>query len=731
MKNMRRIFQYVWPQWHRLIVVVTLALIVAVLLSVSFMTIIPLMKVMLGREGLHGWVDRKAAGMKYGVSIYLPETMEITSGGNEEILYNLFVTNIQEDGLADKAGITVQDRIVGLGEYLVTKKNPKIPFTTLINEFANTQAYQIPVQIKRFGADDIVVVRLNTPENKEFLKSLGWSQARRITWNIKLALAEQAQNIMSFVPRERTDSNKRLAVIYIIVGITIITVIRCIAKYFGDYTTSKIMQVSINRLREDTFGHAIEMPLGFFSKDRPSDTVSRIIRDTNQIAASIKVMIGRALREPLNALFMLIFALFLNWQLVLIFLCIAPLVIGFIVILGKKMKKATRRSLVSGSEMLAKLQEVMAGLKVVKVYNQQEYERKSFKAINNRLLKQLLKMAKVDAATMPILEVLGMIGGALALVVGVQWVIESQMETSEFFALLILLGVSAESVRKASTVWNKIQEANAAAERVFKIIDQELEKELPNAYDLKPLKEKIEFIDVIFTYPREVKPVLRGINLSIQAGHNVAIVGPNGSGKTTLANLIPRFYDPDSGQILIDGSDIRGVRLKSLRSQIAMVTQNIVTFNDTVAANIAYGKPSADINEIIEAAKRAHAHEFINSLSKGYDTLIGEQGVGLSGGQLQRIVIARAILKDPAVLIFDEATSQVDADSEAKIHDAIKDVMQDRTSFIIAHRFSTVISADIIVVMDAGQIIAQGTHNKLVESCPLYQSLYRTQLVKA
>jgi len=245
------------------------------------------------------------------------------------------------------------------------------------------------------------------------------------------------------------------------------------------------------------------------------------------------------------------------------------------------------------------------------------------------------------------------------------------------------------------------------------------------------LKYKIEFKDIVFTYPGSEIPALKQVNLSVEAGHNVALVGPNGSGKTTLANLIPRFYDPDSGRILIDGKDIREAKLHSLRSQVGMVTQNVITFNDTIAANIAYGKPGATREEIIAAARRSFAHEFIEPLPKGYDTMIGEENTGLSGGQFQRIVIARAILKNPAILIFDEATSQVDADSEAKIHNAIEEIMQDRTCFIIAHRFSTVITADVIVVMDDGQIVAQGQHNELMNTCPLYQSLYETQLVKA
>jgi len=296
---------------------------------------------------------------------------------------------------------------------------------------------------------------------------------------------------------------------------------------------------------------------------------------------------------------------------------------------------------------------------------------------------------------------------------------------------LVLLGAAADSVRKTSGIWNRVQEANAASERVFSVIDTPVEFEVPGAVELPPLKSKVEFRAVVFTYPGSSSPVLKGINLTVSAGHNVAIVGPNGSGKTTLANLMPRFYDPDSGQVLIDGKDIRDATLRSLRSQIGMVTQDVVTFNDTIATNIAYGKPGATEREIIAAAKRSFAHEFISPLPDGYDSEIGEQGAGLSGGQLQRIIIARAILNDPAILIFDEAMSQVDADSEAKIHKAIEEIMQDRTSFIIAHRFSTVITADVIVVMDDGKIVAQGQHEELIQTCPLYQSLYETQLVKA
>jgi len=735
MTYFKRIFKYILPQWPRVIATFLGAVIVAILLSVSFMTVIPLMKVMLGQEGLHGWVDRKSSEYQYGLKIYVPNATDIITGeGSENIAYRLVVSGIKEAGIAEAAGLKTEDRIVGVGDFLTSEDNKKVSFSKMLQELATTQRDKIPVQIKRLGRENqlkLETVSMNTIKNKDYIESLDWGRVRRVTWSLKLWLVKNAQWAVSFLPREQTKANRTNAVIFIIIGISLITVIRCLAKFFQAYIAYEVVQVATNHLREDAVAHLMNVPMRTFANERPTDSVSRIVRDTSVVGAAIKVLLGKALREPLNAFFMLLCAMLLNWQLTLIFLCAAPMILGLLYVFGRKMKKATRKSLMAASEMLSKLQEVMTGLKVVKVYNQQQYETKSFKNINNRLLKQQLKIAEVNAATMPVLEVLGMFGGALALVVGVQWVTRSQMEGSEFFGLLILLGAAAEAIRKTSSIWNKIQEAEAAAERVFAVIDTPVEAESSKAYELTTVKNKIEFANITFTYPGSATPVLKDFNLSVQAGCNVAIVGPNGSGKTTLANLLPRFYDPDSGQILIDAKDIRQATIRSLRSQIAMVTQNIVTFNDTIAANIAYGRFGASAEDIIEAAKRSYAHEFIAALPQGYETIIGEQGAGLSGGQLQRIVIARAIIKNPKILIFDEATSQVDADSEAKIHKALENIMKGRTTFVIAHRFSTVISADIIVVLDDGQVIARGRHEELIKTCPLYQNLYQTQLIEA
>jgi len=720
MSAFKRVFKYVWPQWPRIIAVFASALIVSALLSLSLGTIIPLLKVMMGEEGIHGWVEREITAHRYGIIFSVPEKLELAESG---VACPLMVTNIKQHSAAEKAGLQRLDTIIDVNGLSPNQQrqgspigiNQKIPRGKLLEALATAPAHtDLTIQLRRInnaGSADTKVLTLSTGPKPFYLDHL--------------------ENWLRLLPREQTSENQIRVVMFIILAVGVITVIRCLAKFYQEYMAQKVVQVAINHLRQDAFGHALDIPIGFFANDRPSDTVSRIVRDTSVMGRAVSVMLGKALREPLNALLMVALAMLLNWHLTVIFLCSAPLVLGLLIVFGRKMKRASRKSLVAGSQMLAKLQEAMAGLKAVKVYNRHEYEKERFELINRRMLKQLLKMSKVDAATMPVMEVLGMMAASAALLMGSYWVTGGRMDGSKFIGLLILLGAAAESARKTSDIWNKIQEANAAAERVFAVIDTPVEYEKPDAIKLPPLKKRIEFRDVVFTYPCADEPALKGINLEVPAGHNVAIVGPNGSGKTTLANLIPRFYDPDSGQIMIDGTDIRDATLSSLRSQISMVTQNLVTFNDTIAANIGYGKHGATKEEIVAAAKRAFAHEFISLLLDGYDTIIGEHGTGLSGGQLQRIVIARAILKNPSILIFDEATSQVDADSEAKIRDAIEEIMQNRTTFIIAHRFSTVATADVIVVMDSGRIIAQGQHDELLQTCLLYQSLCETQLVKA
>jgi subfamily B ATP-binding cassette protein MsbA len=723
MKPFWRIFKYVWPQWPRLVVVVATAVLIAVLFSLSFMTIMPLLKVMMGEEGLHGWVDRKTCHWRFGMDFYVPDTVSFTQT-DAEIAYYLLITDIEDDSPAQAAGLKRGDKIVSAETTLSYQDEPKVPSARLLETVATAPAEgTITLQLRREnqqGAAEDKFIQLNTSRTKP-----------SIIDNVRISAADLAQQAISFMPRDEARANRKRAVVFIILIMAGVTTARCLAKFYQTYLAEKIIQVAAARLREDAFAHVMEMPVGYFSDAGTSDTISRLLGDISTIARGVKVLLGKTLREPLKALGTLACAAFISWKLTLIFLGCAPVTIWLLGSLGKKIKRATKRSLVSSALMLGKLQGVMKALRVVKVYNRQKHEVLAYAGLNRRFLRQILRAAKVQAATGPIMEVLGMVAGSAALLVGTYWIFSANinMSPSAFFTLLVLLGTTAESIRKVSDVWNKVQQANAASERVFAVVDEPVEAQEPDADELPPLKEKIEFQNVVFSYPDAPRPALRGINLEVTAGQTVAIVGPNGSGKTTLVNLLPRFYNVDTGRILIDARDIRRCTLKSLRNQVSMVTQNVVTFNDTIAANIGYGKKGATIEDVVAAAKRSFVHEFVEPLEAGYDTVVGEHGSGFSGGQLQRIVIARAILKNPAILIFDEAMSQIDADSEAKIQKALARLIQNRTCFVIAHRFSTVMSADTIIVMDDGQIIAQGSHDELSRNCHLYQNLYETQMV--
>lgn len=704
----KRVWRYVWPQWPRIVAVVFWSALMAVMLSASMITLIPVLKVMMGEEGLHGWVDRKISNDRYGMDFYVPDKMDFVTAV-DAATKQLTVIYLDKEGWANEHGLQVQDQILS-----ITFPEASEPADTSVEmlQLLATCPTDEPLHFSIQRVDgERTLVQAEAPP--------------------KPIYAEWAQWPVSFMPRNETAQMKFRAIFIIVVVLTVITILRCMARFYQSYLAEKIVQITVTHIREDVFRHVMYMSVGFFSVRGTSDTTSRLLGDVSMSGKGIKILLGKTIREPFSAMAALVFAFFINWQLTLIFLLSAPFVIGVFAILGKKIKRATRKSLVVTARILGRIQGAMNALRVVKVYNRQEHEITHYRQSNQALLKQNLKIAKIESGTNPLLDVFGMFAMSGAILVGAAWISDqySRLQPSEFFVLIGLLGVAAESVRKVSDVWNHIQQANAAAERVFAVVDEPREPEDPEAFELKPLKDNVTFERVVFTYPGAVRPALKGIDLEVPAGQTVAVVGPNGSGKSTLVNLIPRFYDPDSGRILIDGQDIHCGTLTSLRDQISMVTQNVVTFHDTIANNIAYGKPNATMDEIIRAAQTAYAHEFIEPLPDGYETVIGENSAGFSGGQLQRIIIARAILKNPKILIFDEAMSQIDAESEAKIHAALEEIMKGRTCFLIAHRFSTVISADRIVVVDDGRIAAEGKHNELMKSCDVYQRLYETQLL--
>jgi len=695
MKAFRRLFNYILPQWLSLITIFVCVIFIGVLFSASFITVIPLLKVMMGQEGIHGWVNREMCKQRYGMDFYVPDRVELADP-TQNVAYYLNIVYVEKGNAAFDAGLQVNDRILSV--YADSEpRTEQTSSSSMLREISHRQA-----------GDDMLlsVARLDAFGNRQMLEI-------NLEAVAKPFYSGAVEKIMSYVSIDEDKQSKKEAVQIILILMIIATAIRCFARFWQDFLSIKVVNIAVNHIRRDMFAHMVNMPIKYFDAERPSDSVSRIIKDTEGTGHGIKVLLGKAIREPSKAIFTLVFAFLINWQIVLIFMCGAPFVGITISKFGKKIKKSTRHSLVSWSQMLGKLEETISGLRAVKVYNRQKTESSEYAQINDNLLRHQNKIAKVDSATGPILEVLGMLAGSAGLLFALNWVFTGELDEAQFFTLLILLGSSAESFRKSSNVWNTMQHSAAAAERIFNLLDQEIEKEPDKPAEIGEIENSIEFKDVVFSYPSSSEPVLNGVNISVKAGCNIAIVGPNGSGKTTLLNLLPRFYDADSGKIMIDGINVRDISLKSLRDKIAVVSQKIITFNTTIAQNIAYGKSDATIDEVISAAKHSYAHEFIVNLPAGYDTVIGEDGVGLSGGQLQRIVIARAILKNPQILIFDEAMSQVDADSEAKIAKALSEITTNRTSFVIAHRFSTVVNSDVIAVMNDGKIIATGKHSEL------------------
>ncbi|MFI4896446.1 MAG: ABC transporter ATP-binding protein, partial [Phycisphaerales bacterium JB059] len=428
----------------------------------------------------------------------------------------------------------------------------------------------------------------------------------------------------------------------------------------------------------------------------------------------------------------LLAALILNWPLTLAALILAPLLVTVIRKLGKRIRRAARGALESQAGLLHASTEAMQGLRVVKVHTAERYEQGRFHKINKEYLRQQLRVRTARAITSPLVEVLSILAvGALTL--GAVWLIlEGRLEKSEFLLTLAALAFAGGSLKPLTGLVNDIQQSGAAADRLAQLLASQPEPghgaRLPK---LPRHAESIELRDIRFTYPGADAPALDHVSIRVDRGQTVAVVGPNGSGKTTLLALVPRLFDPDSGSVLIDGRDVRDYAVRSLRRQIGVVTQETVLFRASIRDNIAYGATDVSEQRILEAARQAHADEFIQNLPDGYDTICGEQGLTLSGGQRQRIAIARAILRDPAILILDEATSMIDAESEAKITTAIAEFARGRTSLVVAHRLSTVLGADRIVVMDHGRLIDQGSHDELMQRCEIYSQIARRQLIPA
>jgi len=481
-------------------------------------------------------------------------------------------------------------------------------------------------------------------------------------------------------------------------------------------------------LRNKLYRHIQHMSLSFFTRQKSGAVMSRIANDVGEVKKSMTVLFGDVMREPLNILTRIIMAFALSPKLTIASILIFPIAIYPIIRFGRKMRKVTFITLKRRAAVFSVMQESLSSMRIVKAFSMEHYESERFNKENEGVFKTEIKRTRIQAVTSSVTEFVGMLGIALAVWLGGVSVIRGDLTIGCFIGFAVAIGGIPGSVKKLSKVNNTIQSMLAASSRIFKVMDSSSEiVDLPNARTLDTFKNKIEFQNVSFTYDKDVI-VLRNIKFDIKHGEIIAVVGPSGSGKTTIANLIPRLYDPTSGRITIDETNIKEFSLCSLRRQMGIVTQETVLFNDTVKQNISYGHQKQVSQEKIEhAAKAALAHEFIMRMPEGYDAVIGDRGVKLSGGEAQRIAIARAILKNPPILILDEATSALDTESEHLVQKAIDNLMANRTTFVIAHRLSTIMHADKIIVVEDGKIIETGTHEELVKEGGLYKKLYDLQ----
>jgi ABC-type multidrug transport system fused ATPase/permease subunit len=698
----RRTLAYLRPHRRPLILGLVAALGVSAFYTFSVSSIIPLLKVIFAdHETLSDWLYRVETERRLGADI----AADLPDDPAGLVVASVRPDSPNADVLAD------HDRIVSVagqtpGSYALMRR---------LGDHREQTIGGVVVQ-SAGGAPQPVELRLRPYR--------WWSGALR--------------GVAALLPAGK-DAHSRLRTLAIVMAALVtITLVGGLCRLANEGLIALAVQRGLHDLRSELAEHVLRLPMAWHGAQPPGDTLGRFATDINKVEVGLTTLFGRAVREPLKAAGVLAVTLAIDWR--LLFVAVLGLPIGLLVMagFGRLVKRAQKRASESWGRMLDHLGERIAGIRVVKAYGTQATEGRRFEREGRTLTRAQTHIEFVDAATKPALEVLAMVAVAAFVVYGASRVFSQHLEPHLFFAAVVCLAGVFDPIRKLGKVNNRMQAAEASARRLLELRDQAAEEpaeRLGGLVDLPRFADTIEFRDVSFAYPSHAdKLVLAGINLQVRKGQVVALVGPNGSGKTTLMALLLRFYQPTRGRILIDGRDIAEASLRSLRVQIGLVTQDAVIFSDTMRANIAYGADGAvDEAAIQQAARRAYIDDFIQGLrvthdgreTQGYDAVVSARS--LSGGQRQRIALARAILRDPPILILDEATSQVDSESERKIQQALEDVTRDRTTFVIAHRFSTIARADVTVVLNEGRIVAYGRHAELLQTCPFYVNLCETQ----
>ncbi|MCE9562420.1 MAG: ABC transporter ATP-binding protein/permease [Planctomycetes bacterium] len=707
MRNFLRILKYSWPYRFRLVASICCALMVAALWSLNLSAIYPVLKILSSGENLQQWIDH-----------------EIES---------------YQGQLDDKARLKRLDELHSILKEI--EQNPNKLQTETIER-----------------------------KSTEELAKLEGERSNLATWVYRCQWLKA--KVIRHLPEDRFQTFVWLLVV-VIVGL----MFKGVFEFLHETLVGSVTNHTLFDLRNGFFRRALHQDVRQLAQTGTAELMARFTNDTEQVGTGLKVLFGKLVGEPLKAIGCFVAACCINWQLTLVFVLVVPLTIVAVVRVSKLMRKAARKVLERMSAMYKVVRETFDGARAVKGFTREPYQRRRFKSASREFMRKAMRMIYIDAATGPIIEVLVVTAISLALAAGTYLVVSGNthilgfrmtnqpLEFATLLQLYAFLAATADPVRRLTSVYTKIQVGEAAANRIFELYDrmpavtanpdgprlfemrnekaiareaarQELQESLgrqPRSEELAaklgtPLTQLdtyIEFRNVCFSYdPTQERPTLGNVSLTVKAGETIAIVGGNGCGKTTLLGMLLRFYDPDSGAVLIDGVNLRVAHLRSLRKMIGLVTQDTQFFDGTVFENIAFGKRGATREEVMEAAKKAHAHDFIAAKPEGYDTPMGEGGgIQLSGGEKQKIALARAILRDPSILILDEFTSQIDTASETDIHTVLKEFVKGRTVFLITHKLHTLEIANRIVVMDAGLVVDIGTHAELIARCSLYQRL--------
>jgi subfamily B ATP-binding cassette protein MsbA len=687
-----RACRYLAPYRNIVIISIVCAFFVGGAFTSSLLTVLPIIRVLINNDTVPNWVDRQIAEHRLGVTLSQdankPRIIRIDSGGTAAEAHfepGDVVSAARVDGQPSKSDLACLADPNGLINATVVQRSGLVA-TTLP-----------PVP--------------------------WWFRGLRL-W-------------ASWLP------SNPVGTIAVVFGFTMgLSVIGNVLRFFQEYLSDKAAIAAINDMRRHLYDHVLHLPMGYFGIFGTSDVTSRLVQDSQGLQDGFKTLLGQSIQEPIKAAFTFGLALFLNWRLTLFIIIFGPLMAVMIRRFGKKMRRANRAALQKSGQMLGQIEATLQGVRVVKAVGAERFERRRYRGIMLGLLGDQLAMARYEAFAPAVLETIAaLVVGCVMLYASYLVLILKTLDSGKFLLILTCLVGIGESLRRVSKLTTDLARSNAAAARIFEIIDIPIERRrgvkgklngtAAGRINLPPLRSEIRFDDLTFAYAKSDQLALHGVSLTVPRGKSIAIVGRNGSGKTTLLAMLPRFFEPQSGRVTIDGVDIHDVTLRSLRGQISIVTQESIIFPGTVAENIAYGLPTASRDQIEAAARKAFCHDFIVEKPQGYDTSLDGLGGQLSGGQRQRLNIARAILRDSPILILDEATSQVDAESEHLIQQAVESIMHERTTFVIAHRFSTILSADSIVVMDRGKIVGQGKHDELLLNCQTYQNLYERQLVSA